>query len=81
MNPPTLMDEEIGKSIMASMKDYFSQDIYTRISGIILVNKLVERSGFIKVRPTVLVNDYASRRCDNGLVKLATALWKHPNNL
>jgi hypothetical protein len=81
MNPPTLIDEEIGKSIMASMKDYLSPDTYTRISGIILANKLIERSGSIKAQPIVLINVHASRRCDSELVKLASALWKHPQHL
>ncbi len=66
---------------MASMKDYPSPDVYTRISGIILANKLIERSGRIKAQPIVLVNVHASGRCDSELVKLAEALWKHPKNL
>lgn len=81
MNPPTLIDEEFGRSILAAMKDFLLPDLYTRISGIILANKLIERSGFIKTMPIVLVNVHASRRCDSELEKLAEALWNHPQRL
>jgi len=66
--------------ILESMRDLLLPDVYTRISGIILSNKLEERSGFIKACPIVLVNVHASRRCDEQLGRLAKALWKHPQN-
>ncbi|MDP3063834.1 MAG: hypothetical protein Q8O40_11595 [Chloroflexota bacterium] len=78
MNPPTLIDEEVGRNILASFQGYLSPELYTRISGMILANKLVERSGFIRACPIVLVNACASRRCDSALERLAEALWKHP---
>jgi len=78
INPPTLIDNEIGRSIMASLAGYLSPDLYTRISGIILANKFMERSGFIKTCPVVVVNSLASKRCDDALVRLADALGKYP---
>jgi len=78
MNPPTLIDEEVGKSILASFQAYLLPDLYTRVSGIILANKLIERSGFIKTSPMAIVNIHASKRCDGALERLVQALWKHP---
>lgn len=78
VNPPTLFDEEMARTIMEAMQAYLTPDLYTRISGIILANKRIERSGFIKASPTVLVNTHAPRRCDSELIRLAEALYKHP---
>lgn len=80
LNPPFLIDKEIGTVILKSMGDFLLPDLYTRISGIILSNKLIERSGFIKAQPMVLINVHASRRGDEELERLAEALWKHPEN-
>lgn len=80
INPPTLFDKEMGTVILESMRDFLFPGLYTRISGIILTNKLIERSGFIKAQPVVLINTYAEKRCDNELERLAEALWKHPTN-
>jgi len=79
LNPPFMIDSEIGTVILESMRDLLLPDVYTRISGVILSNKLSERSGFIKALPIVLINSHAAKRCDNELEKLATALWKHPS--
>lgn len=78
VNPPTLFDEEMARAIMEAMQAYLAPDLYTKISGIILSNKRIERSGFLEACPTVLVNAYAHKRCDNELVRLAEALYKHP---
>lgn len=78
LNPPFLIDREIGIVILESMRDFLLPDLYTRISGIILPNKLIERSGFIKVHPIVLINIHAFKRCDGELERLAEALYKHP---
>ena len=80
LNPPFMIDSEIGTIILESMRDFLLPDVYTRISGVILSNKLIERSGFIKTFPIVLVNLHAVKRCDNELERLAIALWKHPSN-
>lgn len=78
VNPPTLFDEEMARAIMEAMQAYLAPDLYTRISGIILANKRIERSGFLKACPTVLVNTHAYKRCDSELLRLAEALYKHP---
>jgi len=78
VNPPTLFDPETSGIVLESMRGFLLPDLYNRISGIIVAHKLIERSGFIKATPIVLVNDYATKRCDLELVKLAEALWKHP---
>jgi hypothetical protein len=78
VNPPTLFDEEMARAIMEAMQGYLVPDLYTRISGIILANKRIERSGFIKTCPTVLVNAHACKRCDSELLRLAEALYRHP---
>lgn len=78
VNPATLIDEEIGQIILESARGFLLPDVYNRISGIIISNKLIERSGFIKAQPIVLINDYASRRCDEEIERLAEALWKYP---
>ena len=78
VNPPTLFDEEMARAIMEALRAYLVSDLYTRISGIILVNKRIERSGFVKARPIVLVNPHACKRCDRELLRLAQALYKHP---
>jgi hypothetical protein len=78
LNPPTLIDREMSNDILESMRGFLLPDLYSRISGIILANKLVERSGFIKASPILLVNGYAAKRCDSELERLAEALWKHP---
>lgn len=78
VNPPTLIDEEMERAIMEAMQAYLSPDLYTRISGIILANKRIERSGFLKACPIVLVNTHAYKRCDSELLRLAEGLYKHP---
>ncbi|MFC1956875.1 hypothetical protein ACFLVY_01080 [Chloroflexota bacterium] len=78
VNPATLFDEEMARAIMEAMRAYLAPDHYTKISGIILANKRIERSGFLKAHPTVLVNAHAHKRCDNELLRLAEALCKHP---
>jgi hypothetical protein len=80
VNPPTLFDEEVARAIMGAMEAYLAPDLYTGISGIILANKRIERSGFLKACPTVLVNTHACKRCDSELFRLAEALYKHPAN-
>lgn len=81
VNPPTLFDEEIGRTIMETMKAWFSPELYTKLSGIIIANKRIERSGFIKAQPIPIVNIHASNRCDSQLAKLAEALWKNPKSI
>lgn len=74
INPPTLIDGEMGTAILAAMGGYLQPDVYTRISGVILVNKLIERSGFLRAVPIVIVNVHATKRCDRELNRLASAL-------
>ncbi len=78
VNPATLFDKEMARAIMEGMQAYLTPELYTRISGIILANKRIERSGFLKACPTVLVNTHAYKRCDSELLRLAEALYKHP---
>lgn len=78
VNPPTLFDEEMARAIMEAVEAYLAPDLHTRISGIILANKRIERSGFLRACPTVLVNAHACKRCDSELLRLAEALYKHP---
>ena len=78
VNPPTLFDQEVGIAILEALRGYLTPELYRRISGIILANKRIERSGFLRAFPTVIANAYAYRRCDSELLRLAEALAKHP---
>lgn len=78
VNQPMLFDPELGHALLESLRGYLMPELYSRISGIILVSKLAERSGFIKVKPMPIANVHATKRCDEELATLAEALWKYP---
>lgn len=78
VNPTWLLAPQVGEGMAERLKGLLNPDFHTRISGIILSNKRAERSGFLKPLPSVILNPFAKRKCDQDLERLAEALFKYP---
>ena len=78
VNPVWLLAPQVGEGMVERLKGLLNPNLHTRVSGIIFTNKRVERSGVIKTVPSIVINPYAKRRCDQDIERLAEALFKYP---
>ena len=78
VNPVWLLAPQVGDGMVERLKGLLNPDLHTRVSGIIFSNKRAERSGILKTVPTVVLNPYAKRKCDQDIERLAEALFKYP---
>lgn len=80
VNPVWLLAPEIDEGILERLKGLLDSKLHTRVSGIIITNKLAERSSIrIKTLPFVIINTHAKRRCDQDIERLAQAMFTYPN--
>lgn len=80
VNPLWLLAPEIDEGIMERLRGLLNSKLHTRVSGIVITNKIAERSNIkIKTLPFVVINANAKRRCDKDIERLAQALFIYPS--
>lgn len=77
-SPLFLWGSKEGQAAYAAIADELRCQPHTRLACIIFAAKHVEHSGFLKHLPTVLVNPNAAIRSDDGVQRLAAALYQFP---